>query len=85
MSTPARPDSSRLRLAVIGIVVVSLFGALLARLWYLQVLDSQTFEVAARANQVRLVYDEAPRGRILDRQGLVLVDNRRAQAVMVER
>jgi penicillin-binding protein 2 len=66
----------RLRLSVLGVVVISLFAALFSRLWYLQVMDSQSFRVAAKANQVRLVYEPAPRGRILDRNGNVLVDNR---------
>ena len=77
--------TSRLRLGVVGIVVLSLFAALLARLWYLQVLAAPTFRVAATANEVRLVYDEAPRGRILDRNGKVLVDNRVAQAITLAR
>ncbi|MBA3654857.1 MAG: hypothetical protein H0W70_11780, partial [Actinobacteria bacterium] len=66
----------RLRLSVLGVVVISLFAALFSRLWYLQVMDSQNFQVAAKANQVRIVYEPAPRGRILDRNGTVLVDNR---------
>jgi penicillin-binding protein 2 len=78
-------ESPRLRLAVVGIVVVSLFSALFARLWYLQVLDSRTFVTAATTNQIRLVYEDAPRGRILDRNGKVLVDNRRTQAITVNR
>lgn len=78
-------ESPRLRLAVVGIVVVSLFSALFARLWYLQVLDSSTFVTAATTNQIRLVYEDAPRGRILDRNGVVLVDNRRTQAITVNR
>lgn len=78
-------ESPRLRLAVVGIVVVSLFSALFARLWYLQVLDSQSFVAAATTNQIRLVYEDAPRGRLLDRHGNVLVDNRRTQAITVNR
>jgi penicillin-binding protein 2 len=78
-------ESPRLRLAVVGVVVVSLFSALFARLWYLQVLDSRTFVTAATTNQIRLVYEDAPRGRILDRNGQVLVDNRRTQAITVNR
>jgi penicillin-binding protein 2 len=78
-------ESPRLRLAIVGVVVVSLFSALFARLWYLQVLDSSTFVTAATSNQIRLVYEDAPRGRILDRNGLVLVDNRRTQAITVNR
>ena len=79
------PETSRLRLAVVGVVVLSLFASLFARLWYLQVLDARTFVAAASSNQVRFVYEEAPRGRILDRQGRPLVANRGSQAVTVDR
>ena len=75
----------RLRLAVVGVVLVSLFSVLFARLWYLQVMDAPSFLAAATANQKRIVYEEAPRGRILDRQGRVIVDNRRAQVITVDK
>ncbi len=79
------PGVARLRLSVIGVVIMSLFAALTARLWYLQVLDTQQFQVAAQANRVRLVYEAAPRGRILDRQGRVLVDNRVSDVLTLSR
>lgn len=66
-------------------VIVSLFAALFARLWYLQILDSEQFRIAATNNQVRIVYEPAPRGRILDRHGQVIVDNRASQVVTVSR
>jgi len=69
----------------VAIVVVSLFAALLARLWYLQVLAAPTYRVQADVNRVRTIYTEAPRGRILDRQGRVIVDNRVSDAVVVNR
>ncbi len=78
-------DSSRLRLGVLGMVVLSLFCALLARLWYLQVLASPTFKVEAQRNSVAVVYTEAPRGRILDRNGKVLADNRVVLALVALR
>jgi len=78
-------DSSRLRLGVLGMVVLSLFCALLARLWYLQVLASPTLRVEAQHNSVAVVYTEAPRGRILDRNGKVLADNRVVLALVVDR
>lgn len=78
-------DSSRLRLGVLGMVVLSLFCALLARLWYLQVLASPTFKVEAQHNSVAVVYTEAPRGRILDRNGKVLADNRVVLALVANR
>jgi penicillin-binding protein 2 len=78
-------DSARFRLTVIGIVVLSLFSALFARLWYLQVIDTDTFQTLATQNQRRVVFEPAPRGRILDRHGRPLVENRISQVVTVQR
>ena len=78
-------ESPRMRLGIVAIVVVALFGALFARLWYLQVLSSDDFQVAAEANRLRVVQVEAPRGRILDRDGTVLVDNRVSIVVTIDR
>lgn len=78
-------DSSRLRLAILGMVVLSLFSALLARLWYLQVLAAPAMKVEAKSNSVAVLYTEAPRGRILDRKGRVLADNKVVLALVVDR
>src|SRR5436309_15980002 len=78
-------ESPRLRLGVVGIVVISLFAALLARLWYLQVLAAPSHRVQADVNRVRTIYTAAPRGRILDRQGRVIVDNKVSDAIVVSR
>jgi penicillin-binding protein 2 len=75
----------RLRLSVLGVVAVALFAALFARLYDLQIVGSPEFQVQAEANRVRLVQIPAPRGRILDRNGKVLVDNRIAVLVAVNR
>ncbi|MEO7557039.1 MAG: penicillin-binding protein 2 [Acidimicrobiales bacterium] len=79
------PDSPRLRLGVLGLIVISLFATLFSRLWYLQILASDQFREQARANSVREVLEPAPRGRILDRHGRVLVDNRVSVVVTVDR
>jgi penicillin-binding protein 2 len=79
------PDSPRLRLSILGIVVFAMFAALFTRLWYLQVMTSDQYEVVAEANRVRTVPVEAPRGRILDRNGRVLVDNRVSIQVTIDR
>jgi penicillin-binding protein 2 len=78
-------EHTHLRLTALGVVVISLFAALFARLWYLQVLDSNQFRVQAQTNGIRLVYQPAPRGRILDRTGRVLVDNRLSEELTVRR
>ncbi|MBI2703853.1 MAG: penicillin-binding protein 2 [Actinobacteria bacterium] len=76
-------ESQRLRLSILGVVMLSLFGALFARLWYLQVMTATQFEQQTTSNAVRTVYTEAPRGRILDRWGKVIVDNRTSLVVTV--
>jgi penicillin-binding protein 2 len=76
--------SPRLRLSILGIVALSLFGALFARLWYLQVMAAPEYKVEAQANRVRTVTEEAPRGRILDVKGRVIVDNRTSRVVTVD-
>lgn len=78
-------DAGRLRLRIFAFVALSLFGALVARLWYLQGIENEVFEEAATTNVVEFVYEEAPRGRILDRNGRVVVDNRVVQVVTIDR
>jgi penicillin-binding protein 2 len=77
-------ESPRLRLSILGIVALSLFGALFARLWYLQVMAAPEYKVEAQANRVRTVTEEAPRGRVLDVKGRVIVDNRTSRVVTVD-
>jgi penicillin-binding protein 2 len=78
-------DSPRLRLGIVAIIALSLFAALLTRLWYLQVLSAPEFRLQAVANSIRVVPEPAPRGRILDRNGDVLVDNRASNVVAIDR
>ena len=73
------------RLYVVGIVAVCLMAALFARLWYLQVLEHEELQTAASTNILRVVYTEAPRGRIFDAKGRILVDNRVVQVVTIDR
>lgn len=79
------PDSSRLRMAIVGVIGLSLFAAVFTRLWYLQVMDAQELQALATQNQVREVFEPAPRGRILDRRGRPIVQNKISQAVTVKR
>lgn len=77
-------ESPQLRLSILAITAVSLFGALFARLWFLQVMSAPQFQDVAAANRERIIYEEAPRGRILDRNGRVLVDNRTSLVLAVD-
>jgi penicillin-binding protein 2 len=75
----------RLRLSIVALVAVALFASLFARLYDLQVVRAGDYQVQAEANRVREVHLPAPRGRILDRNGNVLVDNRVAVVVAIDR
>jgi penicillin-binding protein 2 len=75
----------RLRLSMMAVVAMALFVSLFARLYDLQVVGSSDYRLQAEANRVRTVQVEAPRGRILDRNGKVLVDNRVAVVVAIDR
>lgn len=79
------PETARLRLAIVGVVVMSLFAAMFARLWYLQVMDANVLADKVVHNATRTLSVPAPRGRILDRQGRVLVDNRYTYVVTLSR
>jgi penicillin-binding protein 2 len=62
-----------------------MFGALTARLWFMQVLAAQQYRRQEVQNGVRVVQESAPRGRIFDRNGDLLVGNRASLTVMVDR
>lgn len=78
-------ENARVRLGIVGVVVIALFCALFARLWFLQVASGGSYAAAAASNRIRDIQTEAPRGRILDRNGKVLVDNRIERVVTMDR
>jgi penicillin-binding protein 2 len=69
----------------LALVCLGVFAALFARLWYLQVLNAPTYEHVATLTATRTVTIPAPRGRILDRTGKVLVDNVPTKVVAIDR
>ncbi|CAN5405657.1 penicillin-binding protein 2 [soil metagenome] len=77
-------DGSRHRLGLVAITALSLFAALFARLYFLQVVDGQTLAAQASSNTTKTVVIPAPRGRILDRNGTALVENRESITVAVD-
>lgn len=78
-------DRSRLRLVVLGVLVISLVVTLLGRLWYLQVLAAPQFRAEAQSSQTRTIVTQAPRGEIVDDEGRPLVTNKTALVVSVNR
>jgi len=75
--------SVALRVAVMLGIAVVLFGIILFRLWFLQILSGQQFVAQANDNRLRSVKIVAPRGTITDRSGEVIVQNRPGLAVGV--
>jgi penicillin-binding protein 2 len=73
------------RLAVFSYVIVGMIALLLLGFWKLQVIDSDHYLQLAERNRVRSIPIIAPRGRMLDREGRVLVDNYPAFSVLLLR
>ena len=73
-----------LRVAILGGVAFALFAIVFFRLWYLQVLSGDKFLAQATVNRVREVRIQAPRGRIVDRSGSVIVANKLAVVVELD-
>src|SRR5262249_32580486 len=80
---PAITPQLALRVAILGGIALVMFGIIFFRLWYLQVLSGDKYLAQARDNQIRNVLIQAPRGKIVDRNGNVLVNNRIAYAVTI--
>ena len=78
-------DGRGLRLGVLTIVAVSLFATLFARLWYLQMMSPERQQQDVQISRIRTVQLAPMRGRILDRQGMVMADNRRVLSVTIDR
>jgi penicillin-binding protein 2 len=72
-----------LRIAILGGIALVMFSIIFFRLWYLQVLSGDHYLAQANNNRVRSIKMPAPRGKVVDRSGHVLVDNRPAQVVEI--
>ena len=63
------------KLASVQYVILVIIGILVVRLWNLQVRGSEKYSNLAEQNRIRKVPILAPRGKIYDREGRILVDN----------
>ena len=63
------------KLTAMQYVIALILVILVSGLWRLQVLGAQNYRALAQANRIRKVPILAPRGRIYDRDGRLLVDN----------
>ena len=80
---PEAYDITRRMLLYVGLAVSLLFGFLILRLWYLQLVKGSEFSQKSESNRVR--YRDLPpwRGMIYDANNMVLVNNRESYDVLV--
>jgi penicillin-binding protein 2 len=57
-------------------IVIAIFVVLILRLAWLQIIETQIYQNRAVTNATRLIYEDASRGEIVDRNNEVLVTNR---------
>ncbi len=80
---PETHEIARRMLLYVVLAVSLLFGFLILRLWYLQLVKGNEFSQKSESNRVR-VRDLPPwRGMIYDAAGMVLVNNRESYDVLV--
>lgn len=78
-------NRSSFRLGMIGMLVIGMFISLVARLWYLQLVIENEFQDRAARNLERTIFIGAPRGRVLDTTGNVLIGNRLVNEVVIDK
>lgn len=81
----AELDFLKKRALISSIIVISFFAILVARLWYLQIQEGETYAALADNNRVRYVEIAPPRGNIFDSTGKEIVTNRPSFNVVLSR
>lgn len=69
-------ERAKLRIRLLLGIILALQGGIMAFLWNLQVVQGHTYQDQISFQSLRRVRHPGHRGRILDRNGLVLADNR---------
>ena len=72
---PYRARSTARLIAFVAVLAIALI-AIVVRLAQVQLVQGETFASAARENQIQLIPISAPRGLIVDRNGVVMVRSR---------
>ncbi len=81
----SQSERSRLRLVVLQALVLALFATLLGRLYYLQVVTGENYQLKAADQSVRDIVVQPQRGLVVDAQGRPLVANRTSWVISVDR
>ncbi len=72
---PMTKGNMQVRVVSVAVLIALVFVVLGARLWYLQVLTGEEYNLSAQATQTREVKIAAQRGVIYDRDGEILANN----------
>ncbi len=84
----SRRDGTRFaasRIAVFQYLIAGVFLFLLSGFWELQVRNPEFYSERAERNRIKALPILAPRGRILDREGRVMVDNQASFSLALSR
>jgi penicillin-binding protein 2 len=73
------------KVAMFQYLTVLVFVFLVSGFWQLQVQDPERYSEAAERNRIKSTPLLAPRGKILDRDGRVIVDNRASYSLLLNR
>jgi penicillin-binding protein 2 len=68
-------EVSAAKLSVFQYLIVAILLVLVSGLWHLQIIGKENYRALADANRIRKVPILAPRGKLLDREGRLIVDN----------
>ena len=79
------PKFAAARVAVFQYLTVAIFLFLIAGFWDLQVRNPELYNELAERNRIKSLPIIAPRGKILDRDGRVIVDNHLSWSVILSR
>jgi penicillin-binding protein 2 len=73
------------KIAFFQYLIVAVFLFLISGFWQLQVQDQELYDEAALRNRIKSLPVLAPRGKILDRDGRVIVDNHSSFSLILSR
>ncbi|MBV9499036.1 MAG: penicillin-binding protein 2 [Acidobacteriaceae bacterium] len=79
------PKRASSKIAIFQYLTVAVFVFLISGFWELQVKNPDVYSVAAERNRIKSTPVLAPRGKILDREGRVIVDNKASYSLLLNR
>src|SRR5438270_10493979 len=79
------PKEASGKIAVFQFLVVGVFIFLISGFWKLQVQNPDVYSEAAAHNRIKSTPILAPRGKILDRDGRIIVDNKASYSLLLNR